>query len=408
MIENHGQQLTAQLLAQNAGNPMGRIQTVQPNQIRSQGVNFAEQIMKDRAFNQDFYKQKDQQGAALVAARNAQANSMLNEEQRQGHALALQAQGDKTALARLNQSDKTAMDRLTQSDKSAMNRLEQADAKAIALEGLRNTNNLALRKAVEKFDADERKLKQDFQIAERKILSTERGDAAKLLQKQNEASYDREQKALNDRLTRELEAIEKENDRNYNRNVGRSDTEYNRGKKDDEEKREQNIKDSAPLAEILEQDYENYQNWTRGDNISYERDARDNAIWNTYRGKIVLDDEGEEIPKPTREQFLARVELSPEESAVVNKEAEYLTREKDREIRAAYDNVRKLSPNVPGGFIRNALNIRERNPNSSPTGLPSPSDLQSRGGYLAPTPVPDDGYGTDEELEETIRNLQGQ
>ena len=68
----------------------------------------------------------------------------------------------------------------------------------------------------------------------------------------------------------------------------------------------------------------------------------------------------------------------------------------------------KHGKDLPGGIGRgNALNVRERNPQSSPTRLPRASEL-GMGGYLEPQQPYDDGYGTDEEVDAEINKLKGE
>lgn len=333
----HGQALTAQLLMANQAPVMGPIKTVAPQQIRSQGVNLSAEAMNDRAFNRDFYKQQDMQRASMALQKDQQLASAALEGTRN-----------------LN-----ALERQKLSDKSALDRLELADEKAIALEGLRNTNNLDLRKEVEKWEADERELKQNFQIEREKIASKEKGDAAKLLQTQNEDRYKREQKALNDRLDRMLEkqnlenarvlkAEKDENDRVYNRAVEREKKIYDRGQEDDEKKRDQKIEDSAGSASQARQFTKDYEQWVGGDSQKFIDNSEKSALLRLPR-RPIMDDEDEVIENPSQAEYLRYVEFTNQERAEALRAAKREFDIMDNRIRNNYQMIPKMG--IAGNYM---------------------------------------------------------
>ena len=333
----HGQALTAQILAANAQPSMGPIRTVAAPQVRSQAFNSMDEVQKERAFNRDFYSQKDAQGAATAL-----------EAQRQGNALTLEGLRSDNALARQNLSDK-----------SALARLELADEKAIALEELRNTNNRELRKEVEKWEKDERKLKQEFQIEREKIASKEKGDAAKLLHQQNEDRYKRQQKAHNDKLDRMFEkqkaendrvlkAEKDENDRNYDRTVDQEKKIYERGQEDEEKKRKQKIEDSAGSASQARRFTKEYEEWVGGDSQKFLNNAQKSALLRLPRMEI-MDDEGEIIKNPSDAEYLRYAKFSRDDRTSALRAAKNEFDVMDNRIRNNYQMIPKMG--ITGNYM---------------------------------------------------------
>jgi hypothetical protein len=166
---SHGQALTAQLLAANARPAMGPINTVQPMQIRSQGVNFLDEVQKERAFNRDFYRQQDQQNAsiALEAQRNAYA---LNQEKIK----------DENAFKRLEKENEFRLGQLEKGNEYSLGQIEKQNENQqamfgitkehqLAMEGLRKSNNIEVQKAAQEFETKMASITRNFQISREQV-----------------------------------------------------------------------------------------------------------------------------------------------------------------------------------------------------------------------------------------------
>jgi len=166
---SHGQALTAQLLAANARPAMGPINTVQPTQIRSQGVNFLDEVQKERAFNRDFYRQQDQQNAsiALEAQRNAYA---LNQEKIK----------DENAFKRLEKENEFRLGQLEKGNEYSLGQIEKQNENQqamfgitkehqLAMEGLRKSNNIEVQKAAQEFETKMASITRNFQISREQV-----------------------------------------------------------------------------------------------------------------------------------------------------------------------------------------------------------------------------------------------
>lgn len=166
---SHGQALTAQLLAANARPAIGPINTVQPLQIRSQGINLMDEVQKERAFNRDFYRQQDQQNAsiALEAQRNAYA---LNQEKIR----------DENAFRRLEKENEFRLGQLEKGNEYSLGQIEKQNENQqamfgitkehqLAMEALRKSNNLEVQKAAQEFETKMASVTRNFQIAREQV-----------------------------------------------------------------------------------------------------------------------------------------------------------------------------------------------------------------------------------------------
>lgn len=304
----HGQALTAQLLAANAAPAMGPIRTVAPQQLQSRSVNLMDEVQKDRAFNRDFYKQRDAQQAAISL-----------EGQRQRNALALEGERNKNAL----------------------NRLELSDKKEIARAKVRSNHELEMKKQAEA-----------FQVQREEIMMNFKGEELDRELKKLEDLQAKTQRELDARLDRELEAIRKENDR----------VRDNR-KEDEEEQYQKEIENSAGLAEQARQFTDEYNAWVGGDNQRFLDDANRQELLMLPR-KQVMNAEGDVIADPSDEEYLRFVEFTPEERQTAMRRAKARYDSRDTRIRNNYQMIPRM--NIKGNYMDESL----YNPNALTPGSP--------------------------------------
>jgi hypothetical protein len=408
---SHGQALTAQLLAANARPAMGPINTVRAPQVASQGVNLMQEVQNDRAFNRELYRQKDSQDAARS----------LQEDQQQA-SIALEAQRNANALNRQELADKSALSRQELSDKSALSRIELSDKNAVAREKVRYENNRLVQALVKSDNRELQKIGIDARredLDRKEKFQIEREDKQKeWAERENDRNYQRDKDEWERRWEKEMadldrreESAQKQWENNLETRIKSEDAQwqrrYNTQKEDDKIERDRDIGDTEEIADAYLQSIEDHRNWEGGDNLRYKSDAKNNAIYRMYGDKEVYDSNGEVIKNPTREQFLALVELSKQEDAAAETEAEALFREKDRLIQSRYNEYIRNGRDLPGGVTRgNALNVRTQNPRVSPTRLVPPSELGM--GYLDSQQPYNDGEGTDDEVDAEINKLKGE
>ena len=315
----HGQALTAQLLVNNQRPAMGPIRTVAPQQLQSRGVNLMSEVQNERAFNRDYYKQKDAQNAAISL-----------EGQRQGNALTLEKQRNINANARIDKQDEKETNRAT----------------------IRSNHEIALRKSGNEFQIAREKIMMQFKGAE---LDRELKKLADLQKKTEEQ--------LDDRQERLLKANEEEFNRR--RDIGREDDEADYNKK---------LEASAGSAAQARKYTTEYEEWTSGKNQAYLAGEQRASLLALPRREIV-DDEGEIIKNPTDNEYLRYVEFSPEEQARATKEAQEKYQYMDRRIRRNYEMIPTM--NITGNYMDPSIYEDEDSNALTPGTPPPPKDRQT-------------------------------
>ena len=143
---SHGQALTAQLLAANARPSMGPINTVQPMQIRSQGINLMDEVQKERAFNRDFYRQQNLQNAAIALEAQKNAFTLNQEKIRNENAFKRLEKENEFRLGQLQKGNEYSLGQIDKQNENQQAMASITREHQLAMEGLRQSNNLEVQK----------------------------------------------------------------------------------------------------------------------------------------------------------------------------------------------------------------------------------------------------------------------
>src|SRR6056300_47570 len=361
----HGQALTAQLLAANSQPSMAPVRTVAVPQMRSQGINLAEELMNERQFNRDFYAQKDGHKAASALEAQRAANEMERVDKQYGQQIELEKTRNTNALTRLDKSN----------------------TYNIALEGLRNSNNQALQKIEKEARREEQSMMRRFQMGREALQKKweekendrnyqRNKDEWERRWKEEQADLDRREKRETTECERRLEArIAAEESSDAKRLKARIDAA--------KEQRDIEIEDTDDLAEVQRKSYEERQKWVTGDNQRYYD--------NVYRQYVlsqpkvpVYDQDGDVIENPTDDQYMTLAELPDKIKEDAQREAYRRTQDQTSLIEGRYNEI--LKNPLPGGFTRgNPLTPPSQPiPNYGGTTLPSPSQIGGMGVFLPP------------------------
>ena len=153
----HGQALTAQLLAANAAPAMGPIRTVAPQQLQSRSVNLMDEVQKERAYNRNFYLQKDAQQAALALEAQRNDNKFKQMSKENEYRLGQLEKGNEYSIG--------VLDKKIEQENTMFGITKEHQ---LAMEGLRKSNNLEVQKAAQAFETKMASITRNFQIRESK------------------------------------------------------------------------------------------------------------------------------------------------------------------------------------------------------------------------------------------------